>query len=129
MKRAIPILSLICLLTVIVNAQSDFRTVYGKKANYSFTIPSSFAPEKAIGANIDLKFVDEGRAIVTTVMDLPDGVSDSDVGLVNEAPDHLFKHDLEAIGLSDVNVIKRGTTLIFKKTTAFSYYTSKIREG
>ena len=78
-------MKLLVILTAILfhnicTAQSTFVVKTGKKANYTLEIPKDFTAMEAIGANVDLKFVDKnGASINTVVKKLPAGVKESQI--------------------------------------------------
>lgn len=123
MKKAIATASI--LLTFIITAvgQVSFKTVYGKKATYSISIPTSYVTKEAIGANVDMKYVNsEGASIVTVVKLLPTGVTESDIDQMNTPTNQEFKDQLEATGLQNITVIKRGFIDINGVRSYYAYY-------
>jgi len=97
------------LLASFVHSQASFKTVFGKKATYSISIPNNYVSKEAIGANVDMKYVNsEGASIVTVVKTLPAGVSESDIEQMNLQTNQEFKNNLEASGMQSITVIKRG---------------------
>ncbi|MCW3108270.1 MAG: hypothetical protein JWQ09_2776 [Segetibacter sp.] len=121
--RKITTLLTFILLTACLYAQVSFKTVYGKKANYSITIPSNYIVKEAIGANVDMKYVNsEGASIVTVVKTLPAEIKESDIEQMNLQTNQEFKDGLEATGLQNVTVIKRGLMDINGVRTSYAYY-------
>ena len=111
----------------ICTAQSTFVVKTGKKANYTLEIPKEFTAMEAIGANVDLKFVDKnGASINTVVKKLPAGVKESQIIEMSYPSDATVKEQLEAQGLEEVKIIKRGMTLINGVNTYYQYYTTNV---
>ena len=104
-------------------AQVSFKTVRGTKANYSISIPTNYVSKDAIGANVDMKYVNsEGASIVTVIRTLPSGVTESDLDQMNIPTNQEFKDQLEATGLQNITVIKRGFMDINGVRSYYAYY-------
>lgn len=113
----------VSLFNLQVFSQVTFKTVQGYKANYSITIPSNYFTKDAIGANVDLKFANsEGASIVTVVRTLPNGVKESDIDQMNIPSDQDFIDQLEANGMQNITVIKRGFIDLNGVRSYFAYY-------
>ena len=111
------------LFVVQVHSQVTFKTIAGNKANYSISIPANYTSKTAIGANVDLKYVNsEGASIVTVVRTLPNGVKESDIDQMNIPSNQEFIDGLEANGLQNITVIKRGFIDINGVRSYFAYY-------
>ena len=107
----------------VSNAQVSFKTVYGKKANYSLSVPSNYVIKSAIGANVDIKYADKyGASIITVVRNMSAVVSDSDIDQLNEASYSDIKESLESTGLQNITVINKGYTYINGRKSFFVYY-------
>jgi len=66
------LIALLFLLFVIqVHSQITFKTIAGSKANYSISIPSNYTSKTAIGANVDLKYVNSEGVSIVTVVNVP----------------------------------------------------------
>lgn len=123
MKFISLILLLISFFNVTSFSQVKFKTIQGSKANYSITIPSNYYVKDAIGANVDIKYVNsEGASIVTVVRTLPSNVSESDIDQMNIPSNQEFIDQLEANGMQNINVIKRGFIEINGVRSYFAYY-------
>ena len=103
--------------------QVAFNTIYGNKANYSISIPQNYYSKEAIGANVDLKFINsEGASIITVVRNLPFKISEKDIASLNLSSDQEFIDQLESTGLQNIRLIKKGLIKINGVTSYFSYY-------
>jgi hypothetical protein len=107
-------------------AQKTFQTVRGNKAHYTIEVPSDYSAKDKIGANIDLKYVNsEGASIVTTVRILPDGVKDEQITEMGSLSDAEVVNQLEANGMENVTLIKRGFLTINNVKSYFMYFTDE----
>lgn len=104
-------------------AQQQFITIKGTKANYSIEVPKSYSQKSSIGKNVDLKYADyNGSSIVTVVKNLPSGVGDEQIKVLPLQPDYMFIEDLEADGMENVVIIKRGLKTINGVQSYYAYY-------
>lgn len=118
-----PLLILLTLFSTITFAQQQFTTVKGIKANYSIEVPNSYIKKSIIGKNVDLRYSDNnGSSIVTVVKNLPSGVSDEQIKVLPLQPDYMFIEDLEADGMENVVIIKRGMKIINGIQSYYAYY-------
>lgn len=123
MKKTFVLLLLFSFATHILYSQVSFKTVEGVKANYSLSIPSDYFKKDAIGANVDLKYVNsEGASIVTVIKNLPPDIKESDIDQLTNETDQEFIDGLESTGLQNIEVIKRGLLIINGVTSCFAYY-------
>jgi len=123
MKKVLFLLILNLFSLCNLNAQVSFKTVYGKKANYSLTVPSNYVVKSATGANVDIKYADKyGASIITVVRNMSAGVSDSDIDQLNEASYLDIKESLESTGLQNITVINKGFVYINGRKSFFVYY-------
>lgn len=125
MKSIIAIIFLLFSYSSI--GQVEFITKSGNKAKYRIEVPVSFKERATVGANIDLKFADaNGASIITVVRKLPNGVGDKRIVEMSYPTNEAIMNQLEAGGLENVSIIKRGMTTINGVTTYFQYYTSNV---
>lgn len=104
-------------------AQKTFQTIRGNKANYTIEVPSDYIAKEKIGANIDLKYVNaEGASIVTTVRTLPNGVTDDQISEMGKLSDEEVVNQIEANGMENVTLIKRGFLTINNVNSYFMYF-------
>lgn len=123
MKNFVIVVSTFIILTTGLHAQVSFKTVYGSKAKYSLSIPSNYVSKEAIGANVDMKYVNsEGASIVTVIRTLPSDVIESDIDQMDTPTNQQFKDQLEANGLQSITVIKRGFLIINGVRSYYAYY-------
>jgi hypothetical protein len=123
MKKVLFLLILNLFSLCNLTAQVSFKTVYGKKAKYSLSIPSNYVIKSAIGANVDIKYADKyGASIITVVRNMSAGVLDSDIDQLNEASDWEVKSSLESTGLQNVTIINKGYIYINGRKSFFVYY-------
>lgn len=126
MKRIFIPLFIFLVSSTSLFAQVSFEIVQGTKANYSLSIPLNYVSKEAIGANIDLKYVNsEGASIVTTVRKLPVGVSDEQIVEMGSLADEDVINQLEANGMENVTLIKRGFLTINNVKSYFMYFTDE----
>ena len=121
-------LLLIAIVTVFdTTAQVAYKKVYGKKASYSVSIPAEYTPKKSVGENIDLNFIDsKGASIIVVIRQLPSGISEKNINDMLLIPENDFVNDLEAMGLENVTILKRGIRNINNVDSYYSYFTSNI---
>ncbi len=106
------------------NGQIIFNDIYGKKASYKISVPSSYTLRQAVGANVDLKYVNnQGFSIVTVIKKGPPGIKPDDIKFIVEQTNYDIKEGLEATGLSNLTILNKGITEINGHPTAFIYYT------
>jgi hypothetical protein len=122
--------NIFCIFLFITSAhfslsgQIVFNDVYGKKANYKISIPSNYIKSDAIGANVDLKYVNnQGFSIVTVIKKAPTGTKPNDIKFILQSTDYEIKKGLEATGLSNLTILNKGLTEIDGHPSAFVYYT------
>ena len=115
------ILSLIYYLNS--SAQISFLKISGKKANYSIEVPGDYYIKSAIGANVDIKYINsDGASIITVVKNLASDVRESDINHMNDPSDFEFVEEMEAMGLQNISVIKRGFLYINGNKSHYAYY-------
>jgi hypothetical protein len=123
MKYSILTFGFLLLFGEGLKAQASFKTVRGTKANYTISIPSDYQPKSAIGANVDLKYANtEGAGIIVVILKLEAGTKSDDVVIMNSTTDSQFVEQLEARGLMNVRVIKRGFIDINGIKSYYAYY-------
>lgn len=121
---ALKILLLISVTSYVSFGQIPFNDVYGKKENYKISIPEDYSRKEAVGANVDLKFVNnQGYSIVTVVKTGPAGLKSSDIEFMANASDYDVKKGLEATGLSNITILNKGLIEINDYPSGFIYYT------
>jgi hypothetical protein len=117
---ALIIVSLTCL------AQEKFLLKSGTKATYTIQIPESFKTyTTTIGANIDLIFGDiTGASIITVVRNISSDYTGDLLDEMASATIEELKNELEANGVENVNILKKGLTNINGRKTFYQYYTA-----
>lgn len=104
--------------------QISFNDVYGKKEKYKISIPKDYYKKEAVGANVDLNFINiRGFSIVSVVKDGPSGLRPSDIEYIASASDYDVKKGLEATGLSNIKILNKGLIEINGYPSGFIYYT------
>ena len=104
-------------------AQIPFNRVIGKKANYSLDVPGNYFSKSAIGANVDIKYINsEGASIITVVKSLPSDVRESDIKHMNDPSEYEFVEEMESMGLQNISLIKRGFLVVNGVKSHFAYY-------
>lgn len=118
---------LFLLIGIVSMGQVSYSAERGKKANYTIEIPSTFVAKPVIGANVDLKFGNAvGASIVTVVRQLPVGMPDNFIKQLPNQTEYQAKEQMEASGLEDVTIIKRGIVVINGVESFYNYYTTKV---
>lgn len=124
LKFTIQIAFYVLFMQSISFGQNTFNDTYGKKANYKISIPQNFIVKDAIGINVDLKYVNEqGFSIVTVVKNGPPGLKSSDINFMKDASNYEIKEGLEANGLRNITILKKGLIDINDYPSGFAYYT------
>jgi len=121
------IFTLIIMITACIHnesiSQTTFKTIRGSKAIYSISVPSNYQSKEAIGANIDIKYVNsEGASIVTVVKKVPSSFSGFDISAMTNPSDYEVVQQLESNGMQNITIIKRGMILINGIRTYYAYY-------
>ena len=121
---ALKILLLISVTSYVSFGQITFNEVYGKKEKYKISIPKDYSRKEAVGANVDLNFVNnQGFSIVSVVKTGPAGLKSSDIEFMANASDYDVKKGLEATGLSNITILNKGLIEINDYPSGFIYYT------
>ena len=129
MKVKIILCLVLCVLGLFQNlsAQNKFVIIKGIKANYSIEIPEGFFDNESIGVNVDLKYVArDGSSIVTTVKQLPKGISDDQILNLDNISAQQITSQFRANGMEGFELINKGLITINNKKTFFLYYTDGI---
>jgi hypothetical protein len=104
-------------------SQVSFFTVSGVKAKYRIDIPKGYSSAKKIGKNVDLKYENQdGAAIVTVVRVLESDIGDRLIDLINQQSNEQLKNQIEATGLLDITILKKGIISINNRKSFFTYY-------
>jgi hypothetical protein len=121
--KAIAVCGLFFLIGINANAQMLFNKVFGKKATYSIEVPKQYYSKEAIGANVDIKYIDKyGASVITVVKTLPQELGENDINQMNEISDYEFIDIMEAMGSQNISLIKRGFIYINGVKSHYAYY-------
>jgi hypothetical protein len=122
-KNTISVFVLIFLISTNANAQMIFNKVFGKKASYSIEVPKQYYLKEAIGANVDIKYIDSyGASVITVVKKLPSDIRESDIYHMNDQSDYEFIDEMEAMGMQNISLIKRGLIYFNGVKSYYAYY-------
>ena len=121
--KTIAVFALIFLVNFNAKSQMIFKKVFGKKATYSIEVPKQYSIKEAIGANVDIKYVDSyGASVITVVKKLPQGASEKDINQMNQISDFEFIDIMESMGSQNISLIKRGFIYINGVNSFYAYY-------
>jgi hypothetical protein len=117
------VFTLFFLMNFNAKSQMLFNKVFGRKATYSIEVPKQYSIREAIGANVDIKYVDKyGASVITVVRNLPQGASEKDINQMNEISDYEFIDIMESMGSQNITLIKRGLIYINGVKSFYAYY-------
>ena len=121
--KTIALFGLIYLMNFNAKSQMLFNKVFGKKAAYSIEVPKQYYTKEAIGANVDIKYINSvGASIITVVKTLPSDIRESDINHMNDQSDYEFIDEMEAMGMQNISVIKRGFIYLNGIKSHYAYY-------
>ena len=123
MKKIYSVILLLIIFSSSLYSQLTYKTIRGSKANYSISIPTNYNIEENTNDNVDINYSNsEGSSINIVVIKLPSSVSEKDVTQLLKTTNQEFINKLNAGGIENVTIIKRGVIFINGIKSVLNYY-------